>query len=229
VRDVGAGGGARPGGAATVTLVRVADPATALTDPRESAVPAVESAEAVEGGEPRQPPRRRRRALAALVLALLVAGPVLLRVELADRRDDAAGARATAADAAAERRAVEGRVAAEGDRLVTAAGEAAAAASALAAERARLAELGLTEASLDRVVRGLRADVAASEALRTTIVTGIAVQQEQIPQMKQCLMAARSAVDAAFHASNHQGVAVPAPSEVCRALAAALPSNAVDP
>lgn len=164
--------------------------------------------------------RARRTLLVVGVAAVALVTIVSARGE----RDDAR--RAAASDAVALDRATAARDRADRDEAEAVAAreearaDAAAAADARRAQRARLADLGLTEESVDAFVEEVEATTELVEWRRDGVSDEITLQSERIPQMDQCLVAARHAINIAFGTVIDPDTEVPAPTELCLTLMA---------
>lgn len=184
--------------------------------------------ERAEGGaEGRPSARLRRRPLVILrvvvVLAVvaLVGATVAVRVELGDRRVDAAVAARAEARAVAARRDAALVAAAVASYLEQAVLDGDEAVAARREQVARLAALGLTEADMESALDGAQSTTRTVEAERDDLAADVEGQKLEDEELQVCLAEVRAAVDAAFQAANRDGVEVPATREICRSLAAA--------
>lgn len=161
----------------------------------------------------------RRRWALRVALVVLVAGAVVARID-ADRRIERAAAAETAAAAVEARQAhAERQVATAGADTALAARAAAVRADQVAEARARLAEAGFEEATLDAVITAEGASADDIERYRDATAAHVARQAAALPELKGCLTAAERAAAVAFNALADSDIAVPAPSQSCEALA----------
>jgi hypothetical protein len=178
---------------------------------------------APRGGSQQRRLRRARTARVVVALVVLAAGLAAVTVAHADRdaaRDRAAAMAAEGTGAAAARAEVEAReqatleAQAEADLLRSVAGE------AREEQRERLLALGLTEFTVDRFLDRVRGNTEHVEWERDGETALVDRQAQEIPELERCLVAARQAVNSAFNLSIDPSVAVPTPTDLCRALLA---------
>ncbi|HEX7135074.1 MAG TPA: hypothetical protein VF228_21050 [Iamia sp.] len=167
------------------------------------------------------PARRGRVALYALVLAAVVAGPLLARAGVSEARVEvrAQGAeRSGAADARAGVEAAEDEAAAEESAAADLAAQARAAHNE---QRHRLAFLGLNEQTIDDFLVAVDANAALVEFRRDRVTADVDRQAAEIPQMQECRRVAAQTINRAFNLIFDPNAPVPAPSDLCQALLAA--------
>lgn len=152
------------------------------------------------------------------VVVVVVGALLALRAD----RDDAR--RVADADAAALDRAVDARSRADDEeaeatrRRARADADAADAAEARRVQRERLLALGLTEESVDAFVARVESNTELVEWRRDRVGDEVTFQAAQIPQIEQCLVAARHAINIAFGTVIDPDTQVPAPTELCLTL-----------
>lgn len=173
-------------------------------------------------GRSRETHRRRVRAARVLVavvaLAAAAAGVVVTRGGLADARDEGAFVAAEAGGAASAREGIEDTEDRTLVRQAEAEALAAEAEAAREAQRVRLRDLGLTEFTVDAFIDRVAGNTELVEWQRDTTTAEVDRQAQQIPQLEQCMVAARQAINSAFNRSIDPNVVVPTPTDLCLAL-----------
>jgi hypothetical protein len=165
--------------------------------------------------------RRGRLAVLVVVLAVVVAAPLLARSGVSDARDEVRAQGAERSGAAEARAAVEAQEEVATAQEATATERAAQARAARNEQRHRLAALGLNEETIDAFLVEVTANAELVEFRRDRTAADVDRQAVEIPQMQECVRVAERALNAAWNSATFGDAPPPAPTELCRALLAA--------